>query len=195
MDKRFQKPGIVAMFDSVSSQANYRFIITGGPGSGKTALVEALQNLGYAGFPEIARDLISQGISPPGWADKPDSGRFFDLILQQRITSHQQIKGNEIGFYDRGIPDSLAYFQFQNRNPPRNLLKAIDTYRYNPIVFAAPPWKEIFYNDSIRLESFSEARILYDLTIEVYRNAGYSIVALPKSTLEQRLRFATLTIR
>jgi len=56
---------------------NNRFIITGGPGSGKTSLVEVLQNLGYAGFPEIARELIKNGMNPPIWTNKPDSGRFF----------------------------------------------------------------------------------------------------------------------
>ena len=159
---------------------NYRFIITGGPGSGKTTIVETLQSLGYSGFPELARDLISQGITPPGWADKPGSRGFFDHILQQRITWHQQISGQNIGFYDRGIPDSLAYFKFQNRKPPGILLEAISLYRYNPLVFAAPPWKEIFANDSIRRETFDEARILYELATEAYQHAGYSIVELPK---------------
>jgi len=164
-----------------------RFIITGGPGSGKTALVEALQNLGYYGFPEVARDLISEGIVPPGWAEKPDSGRFFDLILKQRIIYYQQIKGTEIGFYDRGIPDSLAYFTYQKKKVPRSLSEAIITYRYNPLVFVTPPWKEIYHNDSIRRETFHEARVLYKLATVAYQSHGYEIVELPKSSLESRV--------
>lgn len=177
------------MLDPSHILPNNRFIVTGGPGSGKTALVEALQNLGYTGFPEIARDLISQGISPPGWSIKPDSGRFFDLILQQRISCHQQITGTEVGFYDRGIPDSVAYFKFQNRKVPRILSEAVDNYRYNPVVFAAPPWEEIFRNDSVRRETYRESVVLYELTIEAYQNAGYRVVSLPLSDLEQRLGF------
>lgn len=176
-----------------------RFIITGGPGSGKTTLVEALQNLGYYGFPEIARDLINEGIVPPIRAEKPDSGRFFDLILKQRITYYQQIKGTEIGFYDRGIPDSLAYFKYQNKKVPSILSEAIIAYRYNPVVFITPPWKEIFNTDDVRRETFYEAQVLYELTIEVYQAHGYEIIELPKSTLEHRLAmvssYARLTPR
>jgi len=164
-----------------------RFIITGGPGSGKTTLVEALQNLGYYGFPEVARDLINEGIVPPIRAEKPDSGRFFDLILKQRIIYYQQIKGTEIGFYDRGIPDSLAYFKYQNKKVPPILSEAIIAYRYNPVVFITPPWKEIFNTDDVRRETFYEARVLYDLTIEAYLAHGYEIIELPKSSLESRV--------
>jgi len=185
----------VFMVDSFSILPNYRYIITGGPGSGKTALVEALQNLGYTGFPEIARDLINQGITPPIWAEKPDSGRFFDFILKKRIIFHQQIKGTEIGFYDRGIPDSLAYIKFLKKKVPRILSEAISVYPYNPVVFVTPPWKEIYCNDSVRRESFAEAGILYELGIEAYQGLGYKIVELPKSSLESRVAIILATLR
>jgi predicted ATPase len=164
-----------------------RFIITGGPGSGKTTLVEALQNLGYYGFPEIARDLINKGIVPPIWSEKPDSGHFFDLILKQRIIYFQQIKGTEIGFYDRGIPDSLAYFKYQDKKVPPILSEAIIAYRYNPVVFITPPWKEIFNNDGVRRETFYEAQVLYELATVAYKSHGYEIIVLPKSSLESRI--------
>lgn len=187
------------MEDTFPIIPNNRFIITGGPGSGKTSLVEALQNLGHNGFPEIARELINKGMTLPIWTNKPDSGRFFDLILKQRIIYHLQIKDSEIGFYDRGIPDSLPYFKFQKRNAPRILSEAIVAYRYNPIVFAAPPWKDIFHNDAARRETFTEAQILYDLAVDAYRSAGYEIAELPKSTIQERveviLKYARLAPR
>lgn len=180
------------MIKMSGSHTNNRFVITGGPGSGKTVLIRALQEIGYSGFPEIARELISQGIKPPGAADKQAGSRFFDMILQRRITDHQRLKNSETGFYDRGIPDSLAYFRFQNRRPPRILSEAIETYRYNPVVFAAPPWQEIYTNDVVRREAFDETVILYDLTAAVYREVGYTIVELPKDSINQRLEVIKL---
>lgn len=168
---------------------NWRFIVTGGPGSGKTSLVEAAGREGYACFPEIARDLILQGVTPPVWSEKPDSGRFFELVLQSRIDAHQQVKCAEIAFYDRGIPDSLAYFRFQNLKVPRILSEAIDNYRYNQMVFAAPPWEQIYHNDTVRKETWSESVELYEITLEEYRRIGYTIVELPEIPVAERLVF------
>lgn len=166
---------------------NFRYIITGGPGSGKTSLVEALQEMGYTGFPEIARKLIEEGFPAPIRATRADSGRFFDQILNNRISSHQAIKGSEIAFYDRGIPDSAAYFRFQNLKVPDILSASIEKYRYNPVVFAAPPWEMIYSNDEVRRETFSECVKLFELTVEEYRGFGYSIIELPKAPLERRI--------
>ncbi len=166
---------------------NFRYIITGGPGSGKTSLVEALQDLGYTGFPEIARKLIEEGFTAPIRATRADSGRFFDQILSNRISFHQETKGSEIAFYDRGIPDSAAYFRFQNLKVPDILSAAIEKYRYHPVVFAAPPWEMIYSNDEVRRETFSECVRLYELTVEEYQRVGYTIIELPKAPLERRI--------
>ncbi|MCX6223605.1 MAG: AAA family ATPase, partial [Bacteroidia bacterium] len=127
------------------------------------------------------------------------SGRFLELVIQKRILLHRQIKGMEIGFYDRGIPDSIAYIKFQNKKVPRILSEAIETYRYNQVVFVTPPWEEIFFNDSVRWETFHQAGMLYELATEAYQEAGYSLVELPQSSLELRLelisKYAPLTLR
>jgi predicted ATPase len=175
------------MTGSVPGETHNRFIITGGPGSGKTTLVEALRERGYLAFPEIARDLIAKGMTPPIRGGKPDSSLFFELILSERINSHQAIKGAETGFYDRGIPDSLGYLAYQDKKIPRALSAAIEKYRYNPLVFALPPWEDIFTNDAVRRESFAEASRLYELTVAEYRKCGYRIVVMGKTAVGDRM--------
>ncbi len=173
---------------------NRRFVITGGPGSGKTTLLNALISAGYCGFPEVARELISGGRGPLEKGEKGSFGLFFESVLSDRISAHIAGESAKYAFYDRGIPDSAAYFALRKQELPQKLVDAITVYPYNPIVFVAPPWKEIYHTDAIRKESFDEASELHDLTLIAYRQFGYEPVLLPKTALDDRIRFILNTV-
>ena len=163
-------------------------MITGGPGSGKTALINALGKSGFCVFPELARQMIQDGGKAPirNLREK-NNGLFFKEILRKRIQQHQATSGNTISFFDRGIPDSLAFLKFMGMENPPVLSKAIDKYRYNNTVFLLPPWEEIYENDLVRLESFAEAEILFNLVKEAYSESGYLIEELPIGSIEKRV--------
>jgi predicted ATPase len=87
-------------------------VITGGPGAGKTTLLKGLEECGYGYVPEVARDIIRKQVSINGdalpWGDKV---KYRDLMLDKSIESYRLTLNESTNFlfFDRGIPDTLAY--------------------------------------------------------------------------------------
>ena len=71
----------------------------------------------------------------------------------------------------------------------RSFENACKKYRYAPVVFLAPPWREIYETDSERKQDFGEAERTYNLMAEVYRECGYQTIDLPKTTPLVRAQF------
>jgi len=177
-------------------QNNYRLIITGGPGSGKTSLIRALKLSGFNTFPEIAGELIAKGAIPPIRSkDEKKNRDFFRNILSERIELHQSAPSDQLSFYDRGIPDSLSFFKFRKLKAPDLLLEAINEYRYNVNVFILPPRIEVFSNNFIRQESFKQAVELYENTIDSYTISGYKLIELKEVSVELRAKEITRNIK
>jgi len=65
--------------------------------------------------------------------------------------------------------------------------RASRLYRYNPTVFFAPPWREIYADDAERTEGWEHAQRIYGPMCDAYREMGYRVVELPKAPVEERL--------
>jgi predicted ATPase len=90
--------------------------------------------------------------------------------------------------FDRGIPDILGYaalfgFEFSPGEYAARL------YRYNPQVFIAPAWEQIYCTDDERTVPFSVARKFGNDVGAIYQQLGYTLVDLPCVSLEDRARF------
>ncbi len=92
-------------------------------------------------------------------------------------------------FADRGIPDTLGYARLVGLRDTREIERACSKYRYAPLVFAAPPWEEIYCVDTERKQDFAEAQRTYEVICGVYRDYGYQLVELPRSGAPERARF------
>jgi predicted ATPase len=92
-------------------------------------------------------------------------------------------------FFDRGAPELVGYFPLVGLPTPPHFREAARIYRYAPVVFAAPPWPEMYVNDAERKQDFAEAIRSYDVAVATYRETGYAVMELPKSSVAERVGF------
>jgi predicted ATPase len=173
------------------SDVDQMFVVTGGPGSGKTTLVTALAACGFSTMPEAGRAIIQQQIAIGGTA-LPWSNRlaFAELMLEMDIRSYrgaEELRGPVI--FDRGIPDVLGYLRVSGVPVPARIEEAARKFRYHRRVFLAPPWPAIFGQDEERKQSIAEAEATCDAMVDVYSSLGYELLVLPLIPVDERIEF------
>ena len=167
------------------------FVITGGPGSGKSTLIEARAALGFAAMPEAGRAIIREQIAIGGaalpWADR---ALFAEVMLASDIRSYRDAETCQGPvLFDRGVPDVVGYLTLCGLPVPPHANMAAERFRYARQVFIAPPWPEIFSGDLERKQSFGEAEATYRAMEQVYKGLGYDLVTLPRVPVDERVRF------
>ena len=167
------------------------FVITGGPGSGKTTVLLELQKRGFRFAAEVARQIIQEQVRDGGsavpWGNRE---RYTSLMLQRSIESYlQHTPAAEKTFADRGIPDSLCYARLIRLEDESKIREACDLYRYAKRVFLAPAWREIYETDTERKQDVAEAVRTAEVMARVYEEYGYEVMELPKASVAERADF------
>lgn len=173
-----------------------RIVITGGPGTGKTVLIKMLEAKGFHCFHEIIRELTQaakanaskeiQEINPLAFVSDPKT--FNTKLLQGRVAQFNTASDlhHPVVFYDRGIPDVLAYMNYFNQAYDDSFLIPGRDLRYNEVIIL-PPWQEIYTQDNERLENFEQACELHWHLERQYADLGYTPIKLDTGTPEYRL--------
>lgn len=172
------------------------FIVTGGPGAGKTSLLEAAAKAGQRVWPEAGRAIIQAQLAIGGralpWADR---ALYAELMLDRDMQVHHAASTHgEVAFCDRGVPDVLGYARLCGLTEIAHLRKAAELFRYNGTVFIAPPWREIYAQDAERKQDWAEAVATFEMLANTYRQLGYRLAELPKVDVASRLEFVMETI-
>lgn len=168
-----------------------RIVIIGGPSTGKTTLINAIEKAGYTCFEEISRQVNKeaqeQGID---WLFLKDPLLFSQKLFDKRIEQFHDADDHEVPFifYDRGLPDVPAYMDFADQEYPDSFREGCEKHKYDQ-VFILPPWEEIHTTDDGRYESFEEAVKIQSHLIETYKNYGYLPIEVPTGPVEDRMNF------
>lgn len=165
-----------------------RIVLIGGPGTGKSTIIKALEQDNHRVHHEISREVTleaqERGIDQLFLTDPM---AFSNQLLLGRIKQfNSAVKG--YNFYDRGIPDVPAYHVFTGDPIPDDYVAACHEYRYDA-AFILPPWKEIYESDNERYESYEQAVKISNVLMEFYSNLNYEPLEVPKGTITDRVNF------
>jgi predicted ATPase len=166
-------------------------VIIGGPGTGKTTIIDGLIQRGHCCYPEISREVTmeakKQGIEQL-FLENPLL--FSELLLEGRKKQFRNAchEPHDMVFLDRGIPDVLAYMHYIGDSYPAGFDNACHEHKYTKI-FILPPWEEIYISDDARYENFEQAKLIYGHLCETYQGYGYELVEVPKGDIESRINF------
>ena len=168
-----------------------RIVVTGGPGAGKTSLFDALERRGFPRTREAGRAIIQDQVRIGGtalpWADR---GLYAQLMLSWEMRSLAETEGLAGPvFFDRGAPDVVGYLRLCGLEVPAAIDAAARLPLYDPVVFLAPPWREIFTGDAERRQDYAEAVRTFEALAAVYAELGYRLVELPRADIAERADF------
>lgn len=168
-----------------------KIVIAGGPGTGKTSIINHLKKNGFLCYDEISRQVTLQarkdGIEqlfltePLLFSEKLLEGRKKQFIDASK-------ESENIVFLDRGIPDVLAYMDYIGDTYPKYFVEACENYKYD-YIFVLAPWQDIFTSDNERYESFEEAIEIHHHLLKTYKRFGYKLLDVPFGSVENRSDF------
>lgn len=167
-----------------------KYVLTGGPGAGKTSLLLHLEILGETIIREAAEDLIryqkAVGVAAPRL-----NLDFEENVLKLQLSREVNINPNlHRVFLDRGLLDVFTYYRFLNRNPSKLMQSVIQRLQQEKVyekIFIIEH-QGVMENTAFRGENLEEALSLEKLQEENYRQFGYEVIRVPFGSIEDRTK-------
>lgn len=164
------------------------YVLTGGPCTGKTTLINELKERGYSVLPESARIVIATQV---GLGKTMDEILANPLALQHSIIAHQlelqsEAPKDNVLFLDRAIPDNIAYYRRFGLELDDVSANATRSSRYKKVFLLD---MIDFILDAERYETPEEAKRLHEGIRRAYEELGYEIVEVPVLPVPERAEF------
>jgi len=168
-----------------------KIVISGGPGTGKSSIIDELSKKGYKIFEESSREIIKK-YKKLGHEQLFLSNpiKFSEILLKNRV--NQYIESNNANsnycFFDRGIPDILAYLDYKKILFNNKFKVSAEKYKYDK-VFITEPWKKIYKKDQQRYESYEELLEIDKRIKETYKKLKYKYFIIPNTNVVERVNY------
>lgn len=167
-----------------------RFILTGAPGAGKTAILRQLELDGFSVVEEAATDLIAlaqaEGLAEV-WMQPSFIDSIADLQRQRQIRASRQ--PDEVQFHDRSAFCTAALAAYLGHPVSGTLARELERIRADAIY-----QKRVFFVRNLgfiepteaRRISFEEALRFERMHEDAYRNFGFEIVPVKPGSVSER---------
>ena len=168
-----------------------RYIVTGAPGAGKTAVIRQLEIDGFSVVEEAATDIIAlsqaQGIAEP-WTS-PD---FIDAIVRlQQARERRHAGATDPHFHDRSVVCTAALADYLGFPRPQTLLQELQRISSEHVF-----QRRVFFLKTLGFIKHTEARrITYEETLRfesiherTYRDLGFEIVYIDAGSVADRVK-------
>lgn len=174
-----------------------KIVITGGPGTGKSSIINALSKRGYTCLEEISRqvtlDARAEGVEqlfltePLLFSERLLEGR------KKQFLEAENLKAPYV-FLDRGVHDVLAYMDYIGDVYPNQFTSDCKQMTYD-MVFILKPWKAIYQSDAVRYENFDQALEIHEALVNTYSAFNYKLLDVPFDTVEKRADYILKVIQ
>ena len=168
-----------------------KIVLTGGPGTGKSSILDELKARGFSCMPEISREVTQK-------AQKKGFSNYFFLTLCCLATCYSKEESININKHNRtmltGFFSIEEYQMFMliwitvKHHITRIFKEKSRNYRYD-VIFLFKPWSVIYISDNERYENFEESKAIDRCLQHAYQEQGYSVIEVPFGTVKERCNF------
>ncbi|MGH3876298.1 MAG: AAA family ATPase [Actinophytocola sp.] len=167
------------------------YILTGTPGSGKTAVLRQLELDGHRVVEEAATDTIALA-NACGEEEPWREPAFVDQVvrLQRRRRDAARVAGDADVFFDRSPVCTLALCHYLGFATPPVLVaeveRAVAGDEYEPTVFFVRNLGFVRHTEARRI-SLADSLVFERLHERTYRGLGFQLVDVPAGPLPERV--------
>lgn len=166
---------------------NNWYVLTGGPSTGKTTVLEELEKLGYKIVHEGARVLIDLEMKAGKTIEqiREDEFAFQKRVHDFKVKTEAKLDPKEIVFLDRGLHDSVAYMKANLFDPPKHVLEDVKNRAYKGVFMFSPLGE--YEQDYSRTEDQNTRQRIQDQLHEAFSFYGMTPQLVPKMSVENRV--------
>jgi predicted ATPase len=174
------------------------YVLTGAPGSGKTAVLRLLEVEGHVVVEEAATDVIALG-EALGDREPWREHAFLDRIVALQRERQDRVRAAEaaVVFFDRSPVCTLALSHFLGFTPSRLLAGEVERVVaesvYETTVFFIRNLGFVQPTAARRI-SFADSLVFEEIHERTYRDLGFQLVEVPAGPLPERVALILQTI-